>query len=367
MRTVRLETPIIWHQLGPLAQDVDYIVEDFTVGQLGELADGKITVGNIPVPERFGDFGNATNICMIFGGGYGDVLMLTPILRNIKKHFPHVSITVCCHKPTHFLLKENTNVAMLMDYPAKERDLTMFQSKIGGVAVSHPGLANGDYIKTTHACDILNMGLPQLEDYKIEYTPRMELVQRLSAVWPKKKKYRVGLQFCSTGAPRNWPLPRIQTMVIALLQAGIEVAYIGYPKQINIAYDGFYQTYQSQILNLSDLGLSMEESAALIYGTCDLVVAPDSFFAHAANGWNKPLVCIMGSFDPAMRRTPGHDLTIYYDGRGACPLAPCFHHGRKQEAWPKDGPCRQTNYCNALEVIEGYPVARKVLEILNKL
>jgi len=367
MRTVRFDEPIIWHQLGKLDADTDYVMEDFPMGQLGELSDGKLQVVKNAIPESLAAFGDTKNICIIFGGGYGDILMITPVLRNIKKHWPEIDISVCCHEHTHFLLKDNPNVAHLMKYPVKELDLQYFRDKLGGVVLSHPGISFNPDIKTKHASELLNAGLPPLDSLKFDYWINQDLVTKMKEAFPKKKKHRIALQYGSTAVIRNWPTIHADNMTKFLLEAGIEVMYVGYPKSVNIRYSDVLEWRKEQIWNLSDLGFDMEESAAAVYGTCDLVVAPDSFFSHLANTLDIPLVCLMGSFAPETRRSPGHPLTTYFDGRSGCNIAPCFHHGRRQELFPKGAVCNQTGQCEALNVIDGFAVAAKVVEMLNKL
>ena len=56
-------------------------------------------------------------------GGYGDLLFLTPLIRELKRRWPTSHITVACRPKYHMIFRRNADIAQVLSLPVALRTL----------------------------------------------------------------------------------------------------------------------------------------------------------------------------------------------------------------------------------------------------
>ncbi len=293
---------------------------------------------------------NDSRVCLIRPGGLGDLMFLTPVCAELKRRWPRIHITICTVEFNAPVLEHNPDIDAVIPYPLPESEMT-FDCMIPFEEV----LETGPHGKEWHAVDVFAdvLGL-KVTDRQVRLYLTDEEKERMAARCPYTGKKRVGIQLRASALARSYP----RTLEVARLLAekGREVYIFNAPGCERI---------QSNMANIVDVAYldpspSFRESCALLL-TCDVLVAPDSSLTHAAGALGVPCIALYGPF-PWQLRTAGVETTRAL--QGSAPCAPCFHHQRNLQAWPKNGPCFRSGKCEALDSIEPRRVVAKVEALL---
>jgi ADP-heptose:LPS heptosyltransferase len=282
-----------------------------------------------------------TAILIVAPVGFGDAILLTPCLRQLKALHPAATLTVATLPEYRQIFLGLPYVDGFADYPLPAQQLAPFDC----VFCLERSLEDNPRGREQHMTDRFaeHLGLPELEDKTADY--RVSAAERdwVTASFPRTKKRRIGVQVQAGARCRSYP--RIGLMVEALRRADWEVYLIGRPGEFRV--DGLVN---ADVVDLSRRGLTWRQSAAFLL-TCDVVLAPDSSMLHAAGALDIPAVGLFGPF-PWKLRTAYYRSVRALQGHEGCPLAPCFHSEHLgTPPMPLEGPCSATGRCTVLESI----------------
>lgn len=326
-----------------------YLIDDINAGELlhkgqckvhGYLGHGKIYS---EFDDRF-EFEEGS-ILLIRAGGFGDLLFMTPTIRELKKTFTKVSVA-CFDRYRHAASGVCENFE---EYPVVK---SIAQSY--GTVIGFDGIMEGEWAELTaektHAIDLFAQACG------VKLTDRSLSIKAPDQTWlkaqPRAKdgRKRIGVQVYSSSIVRTYPERMTGELLLELSRMGFEVFLFGAPGEIRTT-----QHSPASIINLSAKNLSFEQSIALL-STCDALIAPDSSLCHVAAALKIPTVALYGPFpsnlrvsDPCIRPLDGHKN-----------CAPCFTHGHKL---PEGKPCSRLGFCEALANI---PV-KKIITTLKKI
>lgn len=73
---------------------------------------------------------NANKVLVIRLSSLGDILLTTPVLRSIKKHFPHLEIDFLLKEEFYNLIKENPNVSEIFIYKSDKEQMEELREKL---------------------------------------------------------------------------------------------------------------------------------------------------------------------------------------------------------------------------------------------
>lgn len=308
-----------------------------------------------------------TILYLIRGGGYGDLLMLTPMIRRIKHMRPDIEVIVCCGEQYRCLF-DGLNI--------KTDSIPLHaETNAGNKVISYEEYIEGrDEATHTHMAQHFadSLGIDLEGDYRLDYKiggPEMLFsgikIAAVGHAFDLDSKKRIGVQLYASSLVRTY---RKMVQVIArLTDEGFEVVVFGQPGQFDMPEEEW-----PNVINLTKYGLTFRESAAVL-ASCNAAVAPDSAIFHLAGALNVPVVGLYGPFPSKLRKTSKRQHPI--DGCAEC--APCFFHARSATEFPKGMPCtpriekaglngeptREGGYCAALDSIEVEAIIEKVKEI----
>ena len=353
-----LDEPIPVSHGRPLESGKEYICSNAFAG-LMLLSRWKITIGGEPYVLRaklrsytidFDPFDpdedwDHKHVWLMRGGGYGDLLMLTPLIREMKKRWPKVHIHVSCgdqyssifdglgvdveYMPIPY--NRYTNIDCLIAFEdTVEGDPEATELHMAQLFASKAGITLTDIKPSYHVT-------PKEEEWAWTQYPS------------KGKLPRIGIQFFASGLYRSYP--KMDAVMMALSKDA-QVFLMGSPGQIEL------QKEVPNITNLMGHRLNFRQSASVV-STCDSCVSPDSALVHLCSALDVPCVGLYGPFPSRLRSSS----SVAYMFDGVAPCAPCFFHAETSTQFPLGMPCAECKRCVALESIDPDMVAAKVLEL----
>lgn len=347
------ENPIISHP-------GRYLAEDLNAGEMlaqgwcrvlgygdAALAASKNTIREFDPSEDWND----REILFVRPGGFGDLLFLTPIFREMRRRWPRVRICVSCFDRYKVALEHNDDIAEFVPYPVYITTWKQFDAHIWLENI----LERNEDAREMHAIDVIAKRVKlEFADKTMRYEIEKSEKTRAEFEFPRDPaQKRVGVQMTASGTCRRYP--HSADLVRALFLEGLEVFLFGRPHEVRT-------DEPKGIVNIMMKGKEFRESCAIL-STCDVVVAPDSALVHVAGALQIPAVGLYGPF-PWAFRTAYAEKT--YSLQGMCPVAPCFHHsGGGRPKFPTVGPCNDTGKCEAMAAIPIDRIVRQVQKVLN--
>jgi len=334
---------------------VDYIIPRELISYYASISDGHLTIQKYDIPNTFDpdkDW-NGKRLLIHRSGSAGDLLFITPLIQELKQRWPECRITFNCEKRYVWVLKNNPDVDVCVTPPLLREEINAFDAQIDLESASefHP-LANKKILTDVYAA-VPGIELPK--DHRTLYTPQPIIVDTIARRYPKTTQLRVGISLMSDGLIRNYPYKNNIEVIKALMGEGIQVVLLGKFKT------GIRSTPLFIDMASEKPVLTWEESTAFMK-TCDLVLGPDSSAIHFAGAMGIPSLGLYGPF-LANLRIPPQPATQAIQGTGPC--SPCFHHGRGNEPFPPNGPCKKTEQCDVLASIPPQQVIEKIFDILG--
>lgn len=277
-------------------------------------------------------------------GGFGDLLLLTPALRAFKRVHLGCKVTLCTMPRYREVLAGNPHVDAFAEFPPTNGDIFAHDAVVSFENI----IENNPKARTTHAVDLYaeRLGVEvDPADRRPDYFLTGEERAWAAVFEPARETslLRIGIQVKASTPARSYPAGPLSDLV-DLLAGEAQVLLFGAPGEV--VTDGL----NPRIVNLSALKLGFRESCALL-ATCDALVAPDSALCHVAAALGVPTLALYGPFPSSLRLTAACQEA--QDAHGVC--APCFHHSRGQEIFPRNRPCARTMHCH---VLGGLPPAR---------
>jgi ADP-heptose:LPS heptosyltransferase len=344
MHAIEFEEP---RTFGEVSFDtgVRYLVEDHNAAQFmiqgGARVEWRKILGFSPDIDW-----NEKRILVARCGALGDLLMLTPTFREIKRRWPGCNLTVATFPRYRGVLVNNPHVDAFLDYPVVEDVMDDYQGIVWleNAVETHPDARAMPIIDALAR----RFGFQSLPDRSLEFA--LFDSERLSAAdgFPRTSKRRVGIQTRASARYKSYDQPEMDRAAMLLYKHGWEVFLFGNPGEIS-APD------MPGLVNVTKIAKTVRESAA-IAATCDVILAPDSFFVHLAAALDVPCVALYGPF-PAALYTAHYPKCRPIQAKAEC--SPCFHHPRGTH-FPTTGPCWKSGQCDALAEINPRAIVKAV-------
>lgn len=286
---------------------------------------------------------NGKTILVMRGGGIGDLMMATPMLRELKARWPSCRVVFSCHPQYAPVLEGNPHVDELAPYPLPIPNYPHDALVWLGDVIEENEEAN-----KRHACDVI-AGRAGVTLSSLQLTPPKidkEFAQRVfpQSTWQR----RLGIQISASAACRSIA-PDVLAKVMLLLHDW-QIVLLGSPGESTMED-------LPRIVNASKRKLSFLQSCS-VADSCHVLLTPDSAMFHVGGALGIPTVGVFGPFDGKLRQTSKRQHIL--QGRADC--APCFHH-TSQTPFPIDKPCAKVGKCLAMQDVTAEQIVEKILEI----
>lgn len=340
-----------------------YVCEDVMACELylmNQSAKPEITHWNPPEP-------NGKKRRLVGGGmGFGDALMLTPCLREMKKRFPDEEIIVCCRPEQVQVFLNLPFVDGFLEYPPRLEILADFGTFhwLEGAVEYNP------QARVQHMTDrfAAHLGLfafgseegSWTENRMPEFALSSEEIAWAFKTFPREpKEKRLAFQVQAGARCRTYPPSMLTTSMLphekgkpgkismfsAMVQDGWKICLLGSPGEFR------FDVGPAAVIDMTRMGLTFRQSAAFMQ-TCDCFLGSDSSLLHVAGTLGVPGVGLFGPY-PRKIRTAYYPSIRALTGKQVCPKAPCFHSAHTMTPqFPVDGPCAQSGRCEELASIE---------------
>ena len=329
-----------------MAQSPDCVVET--------IEDPKSIKGFSPINCKDGD-----SIVIVRPGAYGDLLMLTPLVRALRQQFPLSTVTVACAEAYGAALR---GVVATLPYPMRESELLEFDHVIW-----MEDTLEAEVAKDTLGVEVFaqKAGISLSDgshlDYVVSEIEAAEVNQQLPAK-DSAKKPRIAIQ-CRASTPlRTYSTEKWVEVIRGLWRKNCEIFLLGAPNEIT----GFDSEENSvvDIHNMTTIPLSFRQSASVL-ATADLFIGVDSSLTHVAGALGVPSISLHGpvAADVRTRNLP-KNLAIEGD-KSRCDIAPCYYHQKGGQVFPVGQACEKSGHCEVLESISADDVISEAVEVLQ--
>jgi len=219
-------------------------------------------------------------------GAKGDVLMITPIVRELKKKYPESFLVVETENPD--IIAGNLHIDHMEPYIPKPGDYDIiltprYEDNPGGNAID----------VMAEQCGV------KLESRKMDISLIADQIR-----WAKNKidmsKRYVAFHTGRTWKSREWPIDRFKEVAMHFLAEGYDIIELGDREtlRMNVGNDC--------------RGCSIKQTASLIK-ECIAFVGIDSVCANIAKAVNTPAFIIYGCVDPGTRNADAVEYPIWID------------------------------------------------------
>ena len=253
-------------------------------------------------------------------GGFGDILFITPVIRELRRKWPACRIEFACPRQYQMIFEGNPDVQRIhgLPFPLEVYEQADYHLEFRGTIEesTDPNL---------HAVDLFakHAGLNLMPGGKAPiYTPaparvaaiRLRLIQfGIPADLPW-----IAVQAQSSSPIRSYPEHFTTKILKKIVKQGCVALVLGtkgnFPKG-------------ARMRGVFDLTgrLAMKDSVAAL-ANCAALIGPDSSLVHFAGAMRLPTVALYGPF-PGKVRTLYYNRCITLEAQASC--APCFIHGHK--------------------------------------
>lgn len=292
------------------------------------------------------DYENISNkkLLIIRQGGIGDILFITPVLRELKWKYPSLKITIMTARSYKTIFRNYPFVDTVLTYSwlnvfnLFRHDYIVFLDK---------SLEKDNDAERINIYDLFSkkyFGLTLEDDNKRPVIfVKEDSAKHVLSRYPFLNAFgqrNIGIQIKSQ-SPVRTPSPSFFEELIVRLAGKIIDANIfllidrnNYQYAENIKKRVQTENGNVQIYNFGTHSRNVQDLIAIV-GYMDIVIAPDSSVIHIAAGLDIPAVGIYGPF-PSNLRAKYYSKTIAIDALYEC--APCFTHGHKPCKKAKDVP-----------------------------
>lgn len=346
-----------------------YIVENLLGAQLlvmgggGEMEPLKesrhpdFTGDRLMVLPMSGDVCSTECTSLLIGrtGGLGDLILLTPVLREIKRRWPTVRIAVACIRELGQGLENLPFVDEILPYPVTVEKANTYD----GWLWLENAVEKGEDSRTLHSVDcvakFIGLDLPPDCDKRQAYVVSpMERADILEAYPRVPGVRRLCIQPKASAACRTYN--KTGQVIAEFLKKGWEVFLLGNA--------GEFKTEPKPGLRTVTDGWTFRHRAALVE-TADCLLAPDSSLLHVAGALGVPAVGLYGVF-PWQLRTAYAPTTVALTRIEGFPCAPCHYHARPGKPFPDNCPTKAKGFCGVMDAIPVERIVKTIEEIARK-
>lgn len=257
-------------------------------------------------------------------GGVGDIFMVMPVLRYLKKKYPTCFIRFATGCRDALENVPEIDELYSMPFDAKLMEDTDYQLFFQGILES-----SSEASQNNHGADMFfsyfSIDSTQLPDedkrprlfFKKEETDWRDKV--LSEYGIKEEDYLIGVQMETSAPLRNFPKDKMKSVIDILSQEGnVKIFLIGSEAQTILGQ--FFKGSNPKVSVMTGFSVRQSLTLATRY---NLVISPDSFMVQAAGALEKPLIGLYGPF-PSTVRMKYFKNAIALEPSTAC--TPCFKH-----------------------------------------
>ena len=295
---------------------VDTFLEARYLRRLGfeDVTPAEIVQDNLNRPRK--------SIFLVRAGAIGDFLMITPFLRELRRRYPGVKITMASYNLPLFddIFTGNPNApdeifrGVYSEY--------LLTAKLHDDAYDLSGTVEGNpeaeftnaYEIPFHECKIPLEGVDLTPEYHVlpheANTAKAELIQRGFDL----EKPIIATHFRGSTVTRVWGFEKSLPLVKSLAQEGYQVLVFG--------DDRLPLEKRAPIASLGTRDLPLRISAAIL-SFCKLAITVDSGFLHLAQALKVPQIALSAAFDILLRTKHFKDCWGI-QGKRRC--APCHLH-----------------------------------------
>lgn len=300
-----------------------------------------------------GDWNNRP-VWLMRGGGWGDLLMLTPLVRELQRRWPKIDIHIARGEGYAGVL-DGINVTE-EKLPIEEGDIPPH-----GILISYEEWIEGNTDAehthmAQHFADKLGITIPG-RDYQPSYIISDEETAWANSKFPRVPdiRHRIGVQFMASAMYRTYH--QMQDVVTKLLQNNqIEIFLFGATGQLSM------KTTPNRVTNLTEPKYECHfRRSVAVAKTCDCIISPDSAMVHVASALEVPFVGLYGPIPAALRCSGKTGKGL----QGTAPCSPCFYHAQRPTDFPANQPCSEKKVCVALEAIKPDEVVEAVMKLIS--
>lgn len=343
--------------LGPQTiEPGEYLLDDVSAAHLLVLA-GAGTME--PVSSGKGHLtidGATESVLFMRAGGFGDLVLLTPVLREHKRRYPDAKIGVCTMPHYAPVLAGLPYIDEILPYPlttkkANEWDRWVFYEN---------AIERNPRAEKIHATELFAeiAGLEFIPDLLPEYR-----VKATEAIWATEAYPRIEARRCciavgASARARIYPRELMGQVIAQMLRRGWEVFLLGTKNECQTP-----DAKPPRLKNLAEHDLSFRQCCAVVNGA-DVLIGNDSALLHIAGALSVPAVGLYGPF-PYKLRTAHCPTTFSIQGDFKHKPCPCFHHVNAaiKNHFPNDCPTKATGNCGVLASIPPDRIVAKAEQI----
>ncbi|TSA52860.1 MAG: hypothetical protein D4R45_06480 [Planctomycetaceae bacterium] len=234
---------------------------------------------------------NSTRVLFIFHGGFGDAISVTILLHLIEKKYNlHIDIS-CNHDVWHYVLKPMGFSGKRLTFPIEIETIDEYDYIQTDVTNFIP-----DQTRRWERCIMEELA----QAYRIDiaqchgyYSIPNDILQRIKVT--NNKKVRIGVNFESKGAIRNYPNGLAHQLISTMIETGFEVYRFG-TQRLNDGYvfpiHGYYD-YSGRTTTFELAALTKQ---------MDMVIGIDSFPVHLANILGVRTIALLSTTKPGIFR-----------------------------------------------------------------
>lgn len=308
--------------------------------------------GTLARDQTFLDHGPVTRLLFMRAGGFGDLVLLTPVLREIKRRWPSVHIGVSTMLHYAPVLENLPFVDEILPFPlpckvADTFDAWVFYEN----AIEKNPRAQEVHMSLLFA-EIAGVSMTGA-DMKPAYGLRASESLWAAATYPRTPGVRRAcIQVKTSAQCRNYAHNGL--LASELVSRGWEVMLMGERGQLRFEKDA---KMPPTLRNLCEDGLTFRQSCAVVAGA-DVFIGPDSALLHIAGALGTPAVGLYAAFPWSLRTA--HSPSIFAI-QGTAECAPCFHHpsATMRNNFPEHCPTKAKGFCGVLAEIDHRRVVAK--------
>lgn len=272
-------------------------------------------------------------------GGYGDLIFLTPFIKELKKKYPSSKIYLCASKRMAALFDGIWFYDGFINYPL---DFNIAIEKLGyrPSRINTYFLSLEKMIEENPDAEKMNIydlistvfKIPLLE-YKPEIYVDQEIVEQIETEFNfKDGKLNIGFQIAASSPIRTWKPQNIIEFFNVWNIENTRFFILESPKRGKFVENLLRKVTNKtiEIINLAIESATMQRTVAIVKNL-DLVVAPDSALNHIAACFGIPMVGLFGAFHSDLR-LKYYKNAVGINSMSDCPYArgefkACFDHG----------------------------------------